>query len=442
MKKLDEEVFQEYKKLGRGNWGGKDLIMWKALYNGFLTIAKDEEFTPITKFMLNIFLDVRKARKEEIPIIMHPFNYAPELFHAMDLSPFMQETFSVGLAPLHLNEGYIDYTNTIGYGDNPTLCNAQRPLIGAYLQGAAPVPDLLFYLSTPCNSLAMTYQVYSYLSKVPTYNLDIPYWNYDQTSEFYDERTLGYVDQQLKSLIAWIENKTNRKFNPEKFQQTMTNLNKAREYILEFNELLKAKPCPMPSIAGFGNWLAMVTKGGTSEGVEVTKYNRDMAAENVKQGIGGIEDEKLRIAWPYTHIFFDRDLLTWIEENLQAVVIMDLLGYYPVFPHDVSTVDKCYESLVKGTLDFSMVGTCRGMAELYVDFLLNYVKEYSIDAVIIPIQFACKHAYSITRIAAEAVRQELDIPTLVFGCDPYDSREVTSETIRERISEFITQVVL
>ena len=34
------------------------------------------------------------------------------------------------------------------------------------------------------------------------------------------------------------------------------------------------------------------------------------------------------------------------------------------------------------------------------------------------------------------------IPTLVFGCDPYDSREVTSETIRARISEFLTQVVL
>jgi benzoyl-CoA reductase/2-hydroxyglutaryl-CoA dehydratase subunit BcrC/BadD/HgdB len=81
------------------------------------------------------------------------------------------------------------------------------------------------------------------------------------------------------------------------------------------------------------------------------------------------------------------------------------------------------------------------MAEFYVDFLLNYVKEYSIDAVIIPMQFACKHAYSLTRIAAEAVR-DLEIPTLVFGCDPYDSREVTSETIRHKISEFITQVVL
>jgi benzoyl-CoA reductase/2-hydroxyglutaryl-CoA dehydratase subunit BcrC/BadD/HgdB len=80
--------------------------------------------------------------------------------------------------------------------------------------------------------------------------------------------------------------------------------------------------------------------------------------------------------------------------------------------------------------------------EFYVDFILNYVKEYSIDAVIIPMQFACKHAYSITRVAAEAVREQTGIPTLVFGCDPYDSREVTSETIRHKISEFITQVVL
>ncbi|MFX1325656.1 MAG: 2-hydroxyacyl-CoA dehydratase, partial [Promethearchaeota archaeon] len=84
----------------------------------------------------------------------------------------------------------------------------------------------------------------------------------------------------------------------------------------------------------------------------------------------------------------------------------------------------------------------RGPAEYYVDFVLNYVKEYKMDCVIIPMQFACKHAYLITRIAAEAVREELEIPTLIFGVDPYDSREVTSETVRSRITEFLTQVVL
>jgi benzoyl-CoA reductase/2-hydroxyglutaryl-CoA dehydratase subunit BcrC/BadD/HgdB len=438
---VDIELYKEYKKLGRGSWG-KDLLMWKTMYNAFLNMNKDEEFTPTTELLLNVFLDIPKARKEAKPVIMHPFNYGPELFYAMDMAPMMQEVFSVGLAPFHFNEPYIDFTNKIGYGDNPTLCNAQRPLIGSYLQGGAPIPDYLFYLSTPCNSLAMTYQVFQNLTGVPGYNIDIPYWAYDQTSEFYDEKTVDYVTKQVKNLIDWLEKETNHKLNIDNLQNTMTLVNQAREYIWEFNELLKTVPCPAPSIAGFGNFLAMVTKGGTQDAVKVTQSIRDGALNNVKKGIGGIADEKIRIAWPYTHIFFDQELFPWLEETFQAVVILDMLGFYQVVPHDISSIEKCYESLAKGTLDFSMIGTCRGPIEYYIDFLLNYVKDYKIDCVIMPMQFACKHAYAMSRVASEAVREETGIPTLIFGCDPYDSREVTSEAIRNRISDFLTQVVL
>ncbi|TFG26045.1 MAG: 2-hydroxyacyl-CoA dehydratase [Promethearchaeota archaeon] len=440
---MEMEIYNKYKKLGRGNWG-KDLIMWKAMYTGLLTRFRDEEeFTPFYEFFLNLFLDLPKARREGKPIIMHPFNYGPELFHAMDIEPLMQEIFSVGLAPFHLNEPYIDYTNKIGYGDNPTLCNAQRPLIGTYLQGAAPIPDLLFFLSTPCNSLAMTYQVFHNLTDVPMFNMDIPYWVYDdQTSEFYDAKTMDYMVQQVKDLKNWLENTSNRNFDIEKFQETMKLVNQAREYVVEFNEYLKHVPSPVNSLAGFGNFIVMVTKGGTVDAVNATKYLRDTAAQNIKDGIAGVPDEKLRIAWPYTHVFFDQDLFPWMEETFQANVIMDILGHYQVLPHDVSTLEKCYESLAMGTLDFSMIGTCRGPIEYYIDYVLNFVKDYKIDAVIMPMQFACKHAYTMAGVTAEAIREELGTPVLIFGCDPYDSREVTSEAIRERISEFITQVVL
>jgi len=440
---MDEETFKSYKKLGRGKWG-KDLTLWKTMYNAFLNLAnEEEELTPFMEMMLNMFIELPNARKEGRPIIMHPFNYGPEVFFAMNMAPLMQETFSVGLAPFHLNEPYIDITNQIGYGDTPTLCNAQRPLIGAQVQGAAPVPDLLFFTSTPCNAIAMTYQVFQQLIKVPTFNLDIPYWEaQNNNSEFYDEKIIDYMIKQSKDLISWLETQSNQKMDMEKFQQTMKWVNEAREYVVEFNELLKNVPCPVPSIAGFGNYLTMVTRGGTQDAVKVTKYIRDEAASNVKNGIAGVPDEKIRIAWPYTHVFFDRELLEWIEETFQAVVIMDLLGYYPVMPHDVSTIEKCYESLALGALDFSMVGTCRGPVEFYTDFVLNYVKEYKIDCVILPMQWACKHAYAITRVAAEAVREQLGVPALIFGCDPYDSREVSSEAIREKISEFLTHVVM
>jgi benzoyl-CoA reductase/2-hydroxyglutaryl-CoA dehydratase subunit BcrC/BadD/HgdB len=439
---MEEEIYKKYRKLGRGSWG-KDLSIWKLMYNSFLTLIKnEEEFNPFMEMFLNMFVRIPEARKQGNPVIMYPFNYEPALFFAMNIAPIMQETFSVGLAPLHINEPYIDLTNELGYGDTPTLCNAQRPIVGAYMKGVAPIPDMMFFTSTPCNALAMSYQVFQQLIKVPFFNMDIPYWAYEQESEFYDEKTMDYMVIQNKELVSWLEKQTNQKLDEEKFLQTMKLANEAREYIAEFNELLKNVPCPVTSIAGFANFSTMATSSGTPEAVRATKWIRDEAAANVKKGIAGVPGEKIRIAWPYTHVFFDSELLEWIEKTFNAVVIMDILGYYPVLPHDVSTIENCYESLAMGVLDFSMIGTCRGPAEYYTDFVLNYVKEYKIDCVIMPMQFACKHAYSITRIAAEAVREQLGIPSLIFGCDPYDSREVSSEVIRGKITEFLTQIVL
>ena len=441
MKNVDIEVFNRYKKLGRGSWG-KDLAIWKTMYTAFLNPLKDEELNPFNEMLLNIFLDISKARKQGKPIIMHPFNYEPELFFAMDIEPLMQEIISVGLAPFHMNQPYIDIANKIGYGDNLTLCNAQRPIIGLLAQGAAPIPDLLCYLSTPCNSLSMSYQVFQNLTNIPSFNIDIPYWAYSQGNDFYDEKTVDYIIEQSKNCIKWLENKTSLKFDAERFQETMKLCNQARNYILEFNELLKVVPCPVTSQTGFGNFFTMVTRGGTLDAVKVTKSMRDAAAKNVKNKIGGVPDEKIRIAWPYTHVFFDQPLLSWLEDTFNAVVIMDLLGHYKVLPHDTSTLENCYQSLAKGTLDASMVGKCRGPIEYYIDYMINYIKDYKIDCVVMPMHFACKHVNLIARVTSEAIREETGVPTLIFGCDSYDSREVTSDAIRGRISDFLTQVVL
>ena len=441
---MDEETFQKYKKASRGSWG-KEFSLLKLMFNASLMMMKEDEemeFGPPEETILQILLNIGTARKHGRKIIMYPFNYGPELFITMGLQPLMQEIFSVGLAPYHLNEPLLDFSNEVGYGDNPTLCNASRPLIGAYMQGTAPVPDYLFFLSTPCNSLAMNYQVFESLSGVPTYNMDVPYWAIEEESEFYDEKVVEYMTNQSKDFINWLEEQTKQKFEIEKFQQVMTRLNQSREYIRDFNELLRNVPCPVNGQTGFSNWMFMSTIGGTQEAVDATKYIRDMAAQNVKEGISGIEDEKIRIAWPYTHVFFDQELFPWLEETYGAVAILDVLGNYQVEPHDTSTLEKCYDSLARGTLEYSMIGSCRGPAEYYIEYVINYVKDYKVDCVIYPMQYACKHAFAMARITAEAVREATGIPSLIFGCDPYDSREVPSEAIRAKISEFIEQVVL
>jgi benzoyl-CoA reductase subunit B len=447
---MSEKWNKKYKKIAREKWG-PEFTLWKTMFSGFIDqmwlrsreADEPEDYpNPFVEMFLNVFIDVARSRSKGKPLIMHPFNYGPELFHAMNLEPLMQEMFSVGLAPFHINEHYLDITNQIGYGDNPTICNAQRPIIGSYTEKAAPVPDLLFFLSTPCNSLATTYKVFQYLTKVPTYAVDVPYWSYDPQSKFYEAKTIEYIIKQMKKVILWLEKQTKHEFNEDQFRQTMIWLNQARANIMDFNELLRAVPCPMPSITGFGNYITMVTRGGMKSAVEVTKWSRDMAAENVKNKIGAVPDEKIRIAWPYTHVFFDGELLTWLEQEYQAIVIMDILGYYPVPPHETSTLEQCFESLAKGTLDFSMIGTCRGPIEYYIDYVIRFIKDYKIDCVIFPMQFACKHAYAMATLTSEEVHRQLDIPTLIFGCDPYDSREVPSESIRGKIGQFLTEIVM
>lgn len=447
---MAENWYMKYKKIGREKWGA-EFTLWKAMYRGLVDMMwedtksrglENEPINAFTEMFINYFIDVPRARLQGKPIVMHPFNYGPELFHAMNLENLMQETFSVGLAPFHLNEHYLDITNQIGYGDNPTICNAQRPLIGSIMEKAAPVPDLLFYLSTPCNSLATTYQVFHELTQVPTHTVDIPYWSYNPQNEYYDPETLGYVIKQLERLITWLETQTGRKLEEDRLKQTMLYLNQARANILDFNELLRAVPCPVRSMDGFGIFLSMVLRGGTLDAVNATRFLRDIAAENVKQKIGGVPEEKVRIAWPYTHVFFDNQLFPWLEEQYQAVVIMDILGYYQVPPHTVSTYEDCLESLAKGTLDFSMIGTCRGPIEYYIDYVVRFIKDYRIDAIVFPMQFACKHAFSMATLTSEVVKKETGIPTLIFGCDPYDSREVPSEEIRAKIGDFLTEVVL
>jgi len=439
---LDQEIYDKYKKLGRGKWG-KDFQLLKVMYNAILTQFKDdeEEFTPFMEVALKIFLDARKNRIEGKPLLIHSFNMEPSLFNAMDINYLMLELSISSIAAGHLNEPYIDLTDEMGYGDNPSICNAQRPIIGAYKKGAAPIPDLLVYPSTPCNSIATTFQAFAGLNNVPFFNIDMPYWSHEQGSKYYDSKSLPYVIDQYKALISWLETHTKQKFDPEKFQKTMSLVNQARENIWEFNELLKSVPCPVDSKTGNMNWAIMGQRSGTIDAVTVTKYLRDEAAENAKNGIGGIEDEKIRIAWPYTHIFHDPELFDWLAEEFHAVAIMDFLGYYQPLPHDISTTEKCFESLAVGALDANMVGGCRGPTEYYLDWVVNYVKDYSIDCCIFPVHFACKHVFPITRITSEAVREETGVPSLIFGCDSYDSREVTSKVIRGKISDFLTQVV-
>jgi benzoyl-CoA reductase/2-hydroxyglutaryl-CoA dehydratase subunit BcrC/BadD/HgdB len=373
--------------------------------------------------------------------LLYNFCFTPEIFYAMDVFPLCQEALSVGLAAtgLAMNEPYIDIAEEAGIPKE--LCNAQKPMIGSYLKGDAPRPDYIVYAAQPCDSLNIEYQIYDNLFKVPCFPIDVPYWHYNPRSQFYNEKTLPYLTKQIKNMVTWLEKQTNQELDQEKLKSVVELSNEAQENILEVNELMKAVPCPLPSLMPFNNYIVELTRAGKPECVEYAKHIRNQAAEKVKRKEGAIPNEKIRVVWLYTHVFFTPDLFQWMAEKFGAVVVMDMLGYFITKTINTSSTEKIYEGLAEKVLDMPMARQCRGPAEYYIDDYIKMCKDYKADCAIFSGHMSCKHSWGLIKLLTESLRKELGISTLAFEVDTMDSRPVPRGNIQDRIEQFFTTIM-
>ncbi|NHI94313.1 MAG: 2-hydroxyacyl-CoA dehydratase [Candidatus Lokiarchaeota archaeon] len=404
---------------------------------GFLDVMVD--------YMNNLY----NAEKNGTPIAMYNFCVPPELFYAGNLYPLCQEVGSVALAiantPLHMK--YIDKAEESGLAREQ--CNAQKIWIGATLQEATPKPNMIVYASQPCDSTNILYQVMKNYYKVPTFTFDIPYWHYDEKNEYYDERTLPYCANQLKKMIKFIEKNGNTEITFENLKKTVENSNKAREYTLEFLELLKHKPNPAPSMIPFTLYMTLMTSAGLSGNtIEYAKWCRDDAKEKIKNGTGAIhemsrgkKEEKYRCFWVYIPIFFDPMLFSWMETKFQVSTVMDMMGYQMAQPIDTSSEESMLTDMSKTILEMPMARQSRGPMEYYLDDVVRIVKEYQVDFCIWGGHLGCKHSWAIASLMKKIVQEETGVPMLVFEVDTMDSRIIKSKEIKKKIKEFITDVV-
>ncbi len=398
--------------------------------------------------MVDYLNNLYEAEKNKTPIAMYNFCVPPELFYAADIYPLCQEIGSVALAIANTQThmGYIDYAEESGLAREQ--CNAQKIWIGATLQDKTPRPDMMVYASQPCDSTNILYQVMKNYYNIPTFTFDIPYWHYDEKNEFYDERTLPYLSGQIKKMIAFIEENGKTKITFDKLKTTVENSNKAREYTLEFLELMKHKPSPAASLTPFTLYMTLMAAAGTSGAViDYAKWCRDDAKEKIKKGIGHIsenyrkKEEKFRCFWVYIPIFFDPMIFSWMEQKFQISTVMDMMGYQMAQPIDTSSEESILTDMAKTILEMPMARQSRGPMEYYLDDVVKIVKDYQIDFCIWGGHLGCKHSWAVASMMKKLIQERTGVPTLVFEVDTMDSRVVKGKEIRKTIQNFVTEIL-
>jgi benzoyl-CoA reductase/2-hydroxyglutaryl-CoA dehydratase subunit BcrC/BadD/HgdB len=399
---------------------------------------KAEIALPALKAQATYFKIMQEGFKGKRKVVIHPFNFPPEILHAMDITPIFIELISTmaSIAPEKYPDNvfkYLDYGYETGLPG--TLCAGQMGGAGALLYGDWPKPDLI--LSGAPGFCDVNSKILEYTART----LDIPLLHVDM-SAYHDDRAMAYYRQSFRDVISRLENFTGNRLDPEKLRETIENTNKVIDLYNEISGLQAVVPSPVPNLYAFLNVGMKFTVGGRPEAIPVYEAVLNSAKKKIKKGKGALPNEKIRCLMIYTSIYFDEKFNDWLEENGIAL-IMDILSYFPLVPVDTTDVDTMIDGLADMALNFPMARQMKGPLNEtggWAEDMVYLAKKYKADCAIFSGNPACKRAHGSLRLLTDRLKNEVGIPTLNLEADSWDRRITGMPAIKEKILDFLEAI--
>ncbi len=383
----------------------------------------------IFHYMTNVFETyVKRPHK----LIWFEELLTPEIPLAMGLTPFMTEAIGL-LLPMvdkRADQLYVDATENAGYPAD--MCSFIKTSLGLVLRNELPRPRLILTTNSPCDSAMSAYIPIEAILKVPVFRMDHPF----ETTE----RSITYYTQYLWKMIRFLEHHTGSRMDFDRLRELCEERNRASSYILEFRELMRARPAPVGGGVLTLSILGHEVLPGTPLTTAFAKFFRDKAKERVMNGRGAVDEERIRIILWNPPFLIDIGLFDWMERTFGAVVVMDMLCYRSYSYIDTSTPETMLEGLAHDMMLGPMARHTRGTARHYYEDLIRLVDEYNADMVLMAAHQGCKNTLSIMGIVREMLRKK-GIPFLPIHYDLVDPRITSPEAIRKQIEEFMETVM-
>jgi benzoyl-CoA reductase/2-hydroxyglutaryl-CoA dehydratase subunit BcrC/BadD/HgdB len=371
----------------------------------------------------------RAARAKERGELIAWLNFCPppELFWAMDVVPvYVEGTFRI--LSLGSPEDVCRYIDLAEQHIPDYVCSSDKATLGAALAGDIPLPDIIVHSSHPCDSALATFPQMAEYFGIPHFCIDVPYWSGD--------RAYRYLEDELWDLVAFLEDKTKRKLDPDKLKQVARYSSEAHKYILKYNELRRAIPCPLSGKDLIQDRSTFRRTAGTPELVDYVKKRYELTREKVAKKQGAIAQEKIRLMWAHA-MPPDPGLYQWLEEKYGAVSIIEMMSNSAIQPiEDPSDISSIFRGLAGKTMNMPMGRESRGPWEYYGDVLIEACREYKADAAVWAGHVGCKNAWGISKLLKDKMEDELNLPVLMFEVDIWDARITSLEAMKAKLSDF------
>ncbi len=358
----------------------------------------------------------------------------PEIATAMGLKVWLVEAMGI-LLPFLNPEAALNFIDEAeNAGMNPDSCSFVKSAVGMVIKEQMPKGSALVSSNMPCDA-GMT--SYSYIQKkfdVPIYRVDVPY-------HFYNERAEKLFVEDLKGMIAFLEEHTPGRIDWTKLREICETRNRMMEIEGELWDMMQARPAPLASEAV---WLSHLWHfymfPGHKAGIQLFKRLVELAQVNLTAKIPAVENEKYRaVLWnpPFPHFV---DIFNQVERAHGITLIMDSMSYNRHEPIDTSTPETMLNGLARIIMQGPMVRHTRGPAENYLDDIFRCYKQFDLDMVWIANHVGCKSGQAMNGILREKCR-EMKIPLLILDYDLVDPRIVSHGGMMSQVDDFMENVM-
>jgi len=313
------------------------------------------------------------------------------------------------------------------------MCSAQRGVVGMLESGVLEMPDLL--VNGALGGCDPNSKIFEYISEkfdIPAIFLDVPY--------YHDQRSLDYYTMGYKKVVKTLEELSGNKLDEDRLREVCELSNKATELFMEVQELKRHVPNPVPNYYNTIHLATKLTMVGTTEAVDIFQKALDVSKERLEKGAHVLPEEKIRFMMMYTGLYFGGNIHLWLEEEMGASYLLDMLvcnDHNPII--DTTSMETMLGGLAEGMLNLPMTRQLKGswnMPANWLDDVLYYADTYKADCLVFTGHTACKQAWGVYRLVADEVKKQLGVPTLRLEGDGWDSRITPMAIIKDQISDF------
>jgi benzoyl-CoA reductase/2-hydroxyglutaryl-CoA dehydratase subunit BcrC/BadD/HgdB len=375
------------------------------------------------------------AASEEGNLAWVSSGFPVEIPVAMNVFPTYPEQAGAIIGATKIGPEVCGFAEDLGYSQE--LCSYARASIGStdrpddVAMGALPKPQALLGCNNICGTILKWYDANSEQTGAPVFLLDTPPLEEEQKPHH-----RAYVKQGLMRLIDFLAKTFDTTLEEDRFQEVSDLSSRAIKLWTQSLKACQNKPSPLNCADRFLTMAPVVSSRGMEHCTEFYEVLLAEVEDRVKQGMGAIREEKIRLLWDNIPPWF---ILKFFNKLAARGVVFPADTYTHAWSGAVEGTDT--SSLLDGIVDIYSNVYLNKNLDAKVDKMVQLIKDFDLDGFVMFSVRSCKR-YSLGQLVSkEIVTEKTGVPGVVIEGDMVDSRLFNEAQIQTRVDALLEMFV-